>query len=101
MLMEKERREKILEIHECLPTRKVILKSGNHTKAERWTSKDFESLVGKPGVVIAVHENVLEAVKVNINDGEDIRFWHFKDLELQIENSDPVIVHFDPAFIDV
>jgi len=101
MLLSNSKREKILKIHEFLPGRTVILKSTEKTMSMGWVTKNHEHLIGKTGCVTMVHENVCQAVKVDLNNGEDKRFWHFEDLELQVEEIPPVIIHFDPSFIDV
>lgn len=97
-----ERQEKILKIHHFLPGRSVVLKSTSNTRGQGWTSGAVNHLIGEKGTVLEVHENVLEAVKINLKDSGDERFWHHSDLELIVPEEktvDPVM--FDPCVLDV
>ena len=98
-----DRQQKILMIHHFLPNRSIRLISTKSTKGQGWISGNFNHLIGEEGTVVAVHENVLEAVKVYLKKSGDERFWHFEDLELlapeKEEKIDPVM--FDPCVLDV
>jgi hypothetical protein len=100
-MLSENKLEQILQIHGFLPGRKVTLISTEKTISMRWSSSNHKHLIGKTGYVKTVHEDIHEAIKVDLNNGEDIRFWHFEDLKLQVEEIPPVIIHFDPSFIDI
>lgn len=97
-----EKREKILQLHEIVPGREVILKSCLNTKARGWLSgRSPIELVGKRGLVTKVHNDVLEAVKVRFGPTEE-RFWSYKDLTLvPFEKPKPIIFLYDPKMLEI
>lgn len=102
MLSTKER-ERILKIHHFLPGRRAKLISTSITRSNGWCQGNTKELVGQSGKVIAIHENVNEAVRVELHPSGDIRYWHHEDLELIMpkDDSDLKPVFFDTSVLDV
>jgi len=97
---QERRNEEILKVHHFLPRRPVKIISYEETRNQGWTSGRPTSLVGKSGVITRVHDRVIEAVEVKVD--EETKFWHYKDLEL-IESNEPPIepVYFNPMSLVV
>lgn len=99
--LEESKKSEILKIHKFLPKRHVIFKSYSNTKNQGWIHDKRPDIIGKKGIVIQVHENVLQAIYVQCENG-DRMYWHYQDLlmmNLPRLNLTPVL--FDPNNLDV
>jgi hypothetical protein len=99
VLTESER-NKILKHHNFLPGRRAKLVSTEVTKDNGWCQRACKHLIGKEGIIIQVHENVKEAVQVELilENDKDIRYWHYKDLELIMQED---VSEIKPVFFDL
>lgn len=102
-MSKKERREReILKMHHFIAPRRVKTIGYENTRRKSWygSASHHKHNVGKTGTVIEVHSSITEAVKVKLDghqgSGDDIRYWHHKDLEMYEDK--PVVV--DPVLFD-
>lgn len=93
--------KRILKSHPFLPGTHVRLLTITHTKGEGWISITPDHLLNATGIVLEVHREVINAVKVHLFESGDERFWHWKDFEIIEIKQEPQIFQFDPVHLNI
>ena len=100
-----EREKQIMRRHGLMPGRKVKIISYSNTRNEGWSSSVHKKIVGKVATIIAVHENVIDAINIKVLSGPDDSVnthMHYKDLELlPIPRRKNIKQMFDISTLDV